>query len=142
MIGVDTNLLIYAHRAGTPEHRAAQAALERAAENRSGWGIPLPVIAEFYAVVTHPSAAGGPSSPAQARAFLEALVLGGRAQIWSPAEEFWSRLVAVAAEKQVYGVRIFDLQIGLIAEENGATEIWSHDRQFVAPEGMKLLDPL
>jgi hypothetical protein len=51
-------------------------------------------------------------------------------------------LVAVAAQKQVYGVRIFDLQIGLIAADNGATEMWSHDRQFVAPSRMKVFDPL
>jgi predicted nucleic acid-binding protein len=31
VIALDTNLLVYAHRSGTPKHRAARAAIERAA---------------------------------------------------------------------------------------------------------------
>ena len=37
MIALDTNLLVYAHRSATPEHKNAGAAIERAAAS-SGWG--------------------------------------------------------------------------------------------------------
>lgn len=37
MIAVDTNLLVYAHRAGCAEHEEAQKAIERAAAGRDGW---------------------------------------------------------------------------------------------------------
>jgi predicted nucleic acid-binding protein len=67
MIAVDTNLLVYAHRARTREHAAARRAIERAAAHAAGWGLPLPVLAEFWAVVTHPSAAGRPSTGAPRR---------------------------------------------------------------------------
>jgi len=34
------------------------------------------------------------------------------------------------------------LQAALAAWENGATEIWTHDRSFVAMPGMRVRDPL
>jgi len=40
MIALDTNLLIYAHRAGAPEHEGARAAIERLVDEGGAWGIP------------------------------------------------------------------------------------------------------
>jgi predicted nucleic acid-binding protein len=42
----------------------------------------------------------------------------------------------------IRGPRIFDLQIGMIALENGARELWTHDAGFVAVPGLKVRDPL
>lgn len=140
MIAVDTNLLIFAHRSATEEHRTAREALERAAEG--AWGIPLPVLGEFWSIVTHPAAAGRPSTPDEATAFVEALIRDGGAQLWYPASGFGERLFRLAVDLEVTGVRIFDLQIALIAFENGAREIWTHDRNFVAMPGLRVVDPL
>jgi predicted nucleic acid-binding protein len=74
VIALDTNLLVYAHRRAVPEHRRARLALERAANDRAGWGISLPVLGEFWSIVTHPKAAGGPSTVAQAASFIRVLV--------------------------------------------------------------------
>ena len=142
MIAVDTNLLIYAHRSQTPEHAAAREALERAAADPGGWGIPLPCIAEFWAVVTHPKATGRPSTPEEAAGFLRALIQGGGASVWEPLPGFNSRLLLAAEQTGVSGARVFDLQIALIASEAGAAQIWSHDRNFLLVPGLKLHDPI
>lgn len=141
MIAVDTNLLVYAHRTGYREHRAAQRAIRKAASHPGGWGIPLACLSEFWSVVTHPSCAGGPSSPRQAMGFLEALRAGG-ALFWAPGEAFWTRLAQAAADLDVRGARIFDLQIGLTALDNGATQIWTRDRNFTSLPGLRVFDPL
>ncbi|MGH7278464.1 MAG: type II toxin-antitoxin system VapC family toxin [Candidatus Rokuibacteriota bacterium] len=141
MIAVDSNLLIYAHRAATPEHRAARRALERAAGGASGWGIALPSIAEFWAVVTHPAASGRPSTGGEASRFIASLVTAG-AQLWLPGAGFAERLLRVAADRKVMGARIFDLQIALIALESGARELWTHDRAFQSLTGLVTHDPL
>jgi predicted nucleic acid-binding protein len=141
MIGIDTNLLVYGHRAATPEHRAAVRALERASRDPRGWGVALPSIAEFWSVVTHPACGGGPSTARQAHGFLTALVEAG-AIIWTPGEDFWRRLTRLAADLGVQGARIFDLQIALAARDNGATEIWTHDAGFVSIRGLRIEDPL
>ncbi len=142
MIAIDTNLLIYAHRAALPEHREAREAIEAASRDPRGWGITLPSIAEFWGVVTHPASSGGASTPRQAQGFLRELIVEAGARLWMPREGFWERLVELARELRVAGPRVFDLQIALTAVENGAVEIWTHDRQFVAFPGVRVRDPL
>lgn len=142
MIAIDTNLLIYAHRSGLAEHRAAKRALQKASADARGWGIPFPCVAEFWSVVTHPESAGGGSAPSKARAFLRALILEAGAKVWAPSEGCWERVTSLAVNLGVRGPRIFDLQIALTAFDNGATEIWTHDRGFLTVAGMALHDPL
>jgi predicted nucleic acid-binding protein len=141
MIAIDTNLLIYAHRSGVPEHRPARRAIERAARDRRGWGIAQPSIAEFWSVVTHPSARGGASTAEQASEFLRAL-WRAHCRVWRPGDGFADRLLQVAGQLRVQGARIFDLQIGLTAFDGGAVEIWTHDSRFVAFPGLRVHDPL
>jgi len=141
MIALDTNLLVYAHRAGTPEHARARGAIERAAAHSGGWGVATTVLPEFWAVVTHPASEGGPSTPAQAAAFVRALTDAG-AVIWLPGQAFGERLLHVARDLNLSGPRVFDLQIALTAFEGGATELWTHDAAFVSVPGLPVRDPL
>ena len=140
MIALDTNLLVYAHRSATAEHRAAREAIERAAASE-GWGFAAPVVGEFWAVVTHPASSGRPSTPNEARRFLAALVDAG-AEVWSPGAGFGIRLAQLAADLDVSGNRVFDLQIALCAFEGGAREIWSHDARFATVPGLRLVRAL
>lgn len=142
MIAIDTNLLVYAHRAGVSEHRAARRAIEEASEDDRGWGIAAASISEFWGVVTHPAAVGRPSTPAEASRFLRALVRDGGMDIWRPGAGFGERLVQLAADLGVRGPRVFDLQIGLTAFDNGAHELWTHDRRFVRLPGLRVRDPI
>lgn len=141
LIAIDTNLLIYAHRAAVPEHGAARRALERAARDAAGWGITLASVAEFWSVVTHPAAAGRASTPREAAAFVDALADAG-AQLWQPGPGFANRLLHAATQGNVRGARIFDLHIALTAVEAGAREIWTHDGDFVSVPGLRVRDPL
>lgn len=141
MVILDTNLLVYGHRARLPEHRAARRAIERASSRPDGWGITTPSVSEFWSVVTHASSEGRPSDPSEARAFIEALVAAG-ARLLSPAPALAERLMRAAQDLAVVGARIFDLQIAVTALDHGATEIWTHDRGFVTLPGLQRVDPL
>jgi toxin-antitoxin system PIN domain toxin len=141
MIAIDTNLLIYAHRSRTPEHARARKAIERAAGHDGGWGIAAASLTEFWAVATHPASEGRPSTPAQAAAFVAALVKAG-AELWLPGPGFGDRLLQLATDLEIVGPRVFDLQIALTAFESGAAELWTHDAKFVKIPGLRLHDPL
>jgi toxin-antitoxin system PIN domain toxin len=141
MIAIDTNLLVYAHRAQTPEHGRARAALEQASQQPDGWGFAGASVLEFWAVVTHPSATGRPSTPAEARAFIGALVAAG-ARILRPSARTDARLLAEAERLGCAGPRVFDLAIALTVVEHGATALWTHDRRFVSVPGLDIVDPL
>jgi len=141
MLAIDTNLLIYAHRSATPEHRAAWAALESAANLPGRFAITLPSVAEFFGIVTHPTASGRPSSPGEAAAFLRALGEGGLA-ILGPGPGSAARLLQTADDLAISGPRGFDQQIALCALDGGASQLWTHDRAFVKVPGLALHDPL
>ena len=142
MIAIDTNLLIYAHRAGVAEHRAARRAVQRACDDARGWGVSVASISEFWSIVTHPAAGGGPSQPAEAADFIGSLVETAEMQVWLPHPGFAERLMQLARDLNVSGVRIFDLQIALTAFENGASELWTHDTNFVDVPGLRIVDPV
>jgi len=114
MIAIDTDLLVYAHRAGCPEHAGARRAIEEASNDADGWGIPSSCVFEFWSVVTHPASTGGGSSPASAKGFIEALMETAGAVILPPPQ----------------------------ALVPSVTEIWTHDAGFVALPGLKVRDPL
>lgn len=141
MIVLDTNLLIYAHRAATPEHGSARTAIETSLNAAGGCGIALPSVAEFFSIVTHPSASGQPSPPQAAADFLAALREAG-VEMLGPGPSFAARLLQLAADLDVTGTRIFDLQIGLCALDGGAHELWTHDGDFIKLPGLVVRDPL
>ena len=141
MIAIDTNILVYAHRAGLPEHDVARRALERAANSAPGWGIALASLTEFWSVVTHPASVGRPSTVKEAVNFLDSLRQAG-AEFWSPSAGFAYRLTSAAVGRNIRGPRIFDLQIALTALEAGAREMWTHDGDFASLPGLRVRDPL
>ena len=63
-------------------------------------------------------------------------------QVWLPHPGFAERLMQLARDLNVSGVRIFDLQIALTAFENGASELWTHDTNFVDVPGLRIVDPV
>lgn len=142
MIAVDTNLLVYAHRTATPEHKAAQRALERAAADPGGWGFSIGNVLEFWSVVTHPASKGRPSTASEARKFLRNLTEQGGAVMWLPTPGFDVRLLANATRLGLMGPRVFDLQIAMTALDNGARSMWTHDAGFIHLPGLPVLDPL
>ena len=91
--------------------------------------------------MTHPTASGRPSQPAEAQRFLSSPADAG-GEVWSPGTGFPLRLAQLAADLDIRGNRIFDLQIALCAFEGSACELWSRDAKFVVVSGLGLVRPL
>jgi len=141
VILLDTNILVYAHRARAKEHSAAKRILVFAIDDPRGCGIAVATVTEFFAVVTDGRNPDRPSTPKEAAAFIASLENGGGVRIWTSGQHFLARLLQLAHELGVHGARIFDLQIALIGTENGATEIWTRDARFVKVPGLRIVDP-
>lgn len=141
VIAIDTNLLVYTHRAGAREHNAALAAMEQARNHPAGWGVAFPVLAEFYSVITGGTAGARPATVKEAAAFVEEIGRAG-GEVWFPAPGMERNLADLARQLDVRGPRIFDLQIAFIARENGASELWTHDAGFITVPGLRVRDPL
>ena len=93
MIAIDTNVLLYAHRADSPWHAAARARVREA--SRRPWAIPWPCIHEFIAIATHPRVFDPPSSLSDARRAVEGWVASPKLALLAETTGYWSTLDAV-----------------------------------------------
>ncbi|MEI6791476.1 MAG: PIN domain-containing protein [Myxococcaceae bacterium] len=141
MIVLDTNLLIYAHRSETKENLSAQQAIENALE-QNRCAVALSSVTEFWSVVTNALPGKRTSTPEEAGNFINQLVQDAPLSILTPTIGFHQRLMELAKRLNICGVGIFDLQIALLALENKATEIWTHDKNFIRVSGLKVYDPI
>lgn len=139
MIALDTNLLVYAHRADSPFNPAATAVMETLSDR---WGIPWPCVGEFYSVVTHPRGYRPPSPPDAALEQIEAwltapstLLLGERASTW-PVLRTMLRSLALT------GPRVHDARIAAICVDHRVSELWTVDRDFSRFPALRTRNPL
>ncbi|MFP4149197.1 MAG: type II toxin-antitoxin system VapC family toxin [Nitriliruptoraceae bacterium] len=141
MIGIETNLLVYAHRADAPQHQRAQASLRPAVEGELGpIGIPWPCLHEFLAVVTRPLW----STPMPIVDALESLrrVLAGPGVEALAETRDHLRILTELCPPGLAGGKVHDARIAAICTGHGVRELWSADRDFGAFPGLRVRNPL
>ena len=130
MIAVDTNVLVYAHRAEYAQHRAALAAVTALADGPDLWGLPAPCLAEFLRVTTHPRVLGPPSTITEAASALEGLLGSSSVRLLLPGERHGALLCGLVRQYQLTGNLAFDAQIVAVCLEHGVRELLMNDRDF------------
>lgn len=142
MIAVDTNILVYAHRADAPWHVPAYRLLKGLAEGKGAWAVPWPCLHEFLAVVTHPRIFDPPTPRAtaldQVAAWLESpsLVLLGE----GPA--YWPTLRGLIEKGRVAGPQVHDARVAALCLDHGVRELWTVDRDFSRFPALAARNPL
>ena len=142
MIAVDTNLLVYAHREDSEWHSRALAVLLELANGSQRWAIPWPCVHEFFAIVTHPRIYRQPSSPAQAIATMDAWSESPVLEYLHESPTYWETLTGLIDAGRIRGPMIHDARIAAICIDNGATQLWSADRDFSRFSGLVVRNPL
>jgi toxin-antitoxin system PIN domain toxin len=142
VIAVDTNLLVYAHRAESEWHARAVQCLRGLAEGRSPWAIPWPCVHEFLAIVTHPRI-WSPATPAEAAldqvdAWLESPSL----VLLAEGPEHWGALRALLTAGRIAGARVHDARIAALCLAHGVRELWTADRDFSRFPALATANPL
>lgn len=141
MKGVDTNLLVYAHRADTPQHFIAQRVLRELAESGDAWFIPWPCAYEFTRIVTHPKVFNEPSSRRTAIDVLSALRLNSGAQFLGHGPAHDEKFASLSEEGGASGNLWFDVQIAAILLEHGIPEIITNDNDFLRFKDLRVINP-
>lgn len=130
MIAVDTNILVYAHRAEMPHHAAARALLTQLASNPAPWAVPWPCLYEFIKVVTHPRVFSPPTPLDDAMAVVESLAEAPGIVLLGHGTAHLDHLRRAVADGEPTGSLIHDAHIVALALEHGVTELLSSDRDF------------
>lgn len=139
MIAVDTNVLVYAHRARLDRHQQALAWLRHLAEGVVPWGIPVFCLAEFVRVVSHPRVLDPPSTLEAALAALEGLLESPSLRVLSPGPNFPALFIDATRAADARGNLAYDAQIAAVCREHGATQLLTHDRDFARFPWLQIL---
>lgn len=142
MIAVDTNVLVYAHRADSPFHARARAALESLARGAREWAIPWPCAHEFLAVVTHPRIYKTVTPADTAFAQLRALQALANLAFIAESDDHLTHLEALSLAAMVHGGAIHDARTAALCLSHGVTELWSADRDFSRFPALTVRNPL
>jgi hypothetical protein len=142
MIAVDTNILVYAHRADSHWHAAADRTLASLAEGSCLWAIPWPCLNEFVAIVTHPRVYS-PSTPLpvaleQVESWLESPTL----TLLSEGEGYAGVWAEVLRKSAVSGGAVHDARIAALCIHHGIKKLLSADRDFSRFPALKTENPL
>lgn len=142
MIAVDTNILVYAHRADSPWNQAAYACVRDLTEQRASWAIPWPCVYEFFSIVTHPRIYAPPSTTDQAIEQLDAWMEAPGLVLLAEEGAHWPTLKSQLLRGKVSGPLAHDARIAALCVVHGVSELWSADRDFGRFGELRTRNPL
>ena len=142
MIGMDTNILVYAHRADSQWHDRAKSCIKSLAQGRISWGLPWPCVHEFLAIATHPGIFDPPSTVTQAIDQVNAWLESPVAVLIGESQEHWDILTDLLQEGRVTGPLVHDARVAAVCIAHGVTELWTADRDFSRFPGLVTRNPL
>ena len=142
MVAVDTNILVYAHRADSEWHTRADEVLTELAEGKATWAIPWPCLFEFYAIVTHPRIYRPPTPPSDAREQVASWVESPSLVLLSEGEGFWETFDGILRQSSVSGGAVHDARIAALCIRHGVKTLLSADRDFSRFPKLRTTNPL
>lgn len=142
MKAVDTNILVYAHRAEMPFHPAAERCIRELAEGPAAWAIPWPCLHEFLAIATNPRLFRTPSPMPAAMAQVDAWIESPSLVLLGETPGHWAVLKQTVQAAKVTGAMIHDARIAAICRQHGVSLLLSADRDFTRFAGLKTTNPL
>lgn len=140
MILLDANLLIYAHSASMPQHRAARTWLDGKLNGGVAVGLPWPSLLAFMRILSNPRVVPRPSSITELwQQVRDWLSVEG---VWIPTPhdrhaEIFGSLLRLASNPQL----IPDVHLAALAIEHNLT-LCSTDGDFARFSGLRWENPL
>lgn len=141
MIAVDTNILVYAHRADSEFFDEANKILRKLADGHEPWTIPWSCLYEFLCVVTNPRFLAKPSTLEEALYQID-LWLESATQPITEGDDHWMKMKEILSQAKMIGPRVYDARIAVVAMTHNIRELYSCDRDFSRIPSLKTRNPL
>lgn len=114
MIAVDSNLLIDAHREGSPLHIAAVETVDSLRHQPAPWAVPWPCLHEFIGIVTHPGIYKPASTLSEALGSVDALLASPQLHLLAESPGYFEKLREISLAAKLKGPRIHDARIAAL----------------------------
>jgi hypothetical protein len=141
MMLVDVNVLVYAHRRDSPNHRAYLDWLTAAVSSDQAFGLADLVLSGFLRVVTHPRVFSPPSRLEDALRFVEELRSRPNAVPVAPGPRHWDIFVELCRKAGAKGNLVPDAYLAALAIESGSEWITT-DRDYGRFPGLRFRQPV
>lgn len=141
MILPDVNVLVYAHRADSPNHSAYRKWLEGVLNGQHAYGFSDLVLSGFLRIVTHPRIFYPPSDLADALQFAVEIRNQPNAVRIAPGPNHWDILARLCRTAGAKGNLVHDAFLAALAIESGSEWITTN-RGFSRFPGLKWRHPL
>lgn len=142
MIAVDTNLLVYAHRADSEWYEPAASCLRELAEGKAPWAIPWPCVHELIAIATHPRIYDPPTPLSAVLDQVDAWLESPSLTLLSEGQGHWPELRTLITKGRIVGGMVHDARIAALCLTHGVRELWSADRDFGRFPALTVVNPL
>ena len=140
---VDTNLLVYAADADSPDHRAARQLLEGWRSGRELWYVGWNILYEFARVVTHPRVMRRPWTFPQAWRFCQTLLDSPPVRLMDESPAHAQCVESVASTVPgIAGNLVHDLHTVALMTEHGLRVIYTCDADLNRFPGIQAINPL
>lgn len=141
MILVDTNLLIYATDADSPQHARARAWLQERLSSTTPLGLAWLVILAYVRITTRPGIMRRPQSPEQALGSVHDWLAQPYVSLVTPGEHHWPLLRNLLTTTGTAGNLVPDAHLAALAIEHGCA-LYSADHDFKRFPGVEHVNPL
>ena len=138
---LDVNVLVYAHKQGSPNHLAYSHWLEGLIQGDEAYGITDIVLSGFLRIVTHPGIFSPPSEIGAAIEFANQVRNQPNCVQIYPGPRHWPIFTRLCQEANVKGNLVPDAYLAALAIESGS--VWvTTDRDYSRFPGLKWRHPL
>lgn len=141
MIGVDTNVLLYAFNVTSPHNAVAKKTLETLLSQQEDVAFTDIVMFEFIAQATSINRPGPSPTAGQAIAQLENWLTSKSAKVIRSKPGDFKTFARLCVESGRSGQNIFDLQVAAICIDNGVTEFVTGDKGFEKFTELRIRNP-
>ena len=141
MILCDVNVLLHAHKEGSPAHAVLRPWLIAALDGEVPFGISDLVLSAVVRIATNRRVFDPPSTLTEALAFTEALRSGDNAVQVEPGRRHWELFADLCRRTGATGNLVPDVYLAALAIEHDC--VWvSTDRDFARFPGLRWHNPL
>jgi toxin-antitoxin system PIN domain toxin len=141
MIGIDTNLLVYAFNVPDSHHAIAKQTLETLLTQKEQVAFTDIVLFEFISQATRIGSPGVSPSAAQAVAALENWLSAPNVKVIRNSPQSFKTFVKLCERTGRTGQEIYDAQIAAICIDNGVTEFITNDKGFEKFTELRIRNP-
>ena len=142
MVGIDTNILVYAHRGILVGHERCREAIESLVLSGTPFAVPWPCVHEFIGAVTNPRKFPHPTPMPLAVSYLADFSALPQCRFVGEGHRHMEILGQLLVSSGVTGPRVHDARIAAICLAHGITELWTADRDFSYFPRLRTRNPL